>query len=107
MENNFLEYLEKIPNLAEEYMKKGRNILPVNKWMEWDKQVIIQLYEKSKGQRLDECLILVEALNQDDSMNEAKHLYYQQEHDGYSGLIVMDLVKRFSKKGFQFEKYMK
>lgn len=92
------EYERKLPELMDEWITKGREILTEEHWEDWEKCVLNQsnqLYENLPKQ----CLEIVEALNAGCSLEEAKALLEQQEHSGASLVLVLEMIKQFSHRG--------
>lgn len=92
------EYEHKLPELMNEWVAKGREMLAEEHWEDWDKCVLNQsnqLYENLPKQ----CLEVVEVLNSDCSLEEAKVILEQQEHSGASFVLVLEMIKQFSHRG--------
>ncbi len=92
------EYERKLPELMEEWIAKGREILAKEYWEDWEKYVLNrsnQLYENLPKQ----CLEVVEVLNSDCSLEEAKVILEQQGHSGASLVLVLEMIKQFSHRG--------
>lgn len=92
------EYERKLPELMNEWITMGREILAEEHWDDWEKYVLNQsnqLYENLPKQ----CLEVVEALNAGCSLEEAKAVLEQQGHSGASLVLVLDMIKQFSHRG--------
>lgn len=92
------EYQKKLPDLNKEWITRGHNILPRGKWDAWEQYVAgqsSQLYESIPEQ----CLDIVDALNRDCTLEEAKAKLEQQGHSGGSLGIVLEMIKQFSHRG--------
>ena len=92
------EYEHKLPELMEEWIAKGREILAKEYWEDWEKCVLNQsnqLYEYLPKQ----CLEVVEILDAGCSLEVAKSLLEQQGHSGASLVLVLEMIKQFSHRG--------
>lgn len=101
------EHKEIIPILSEEWKKKGREILTEDKWEYWDKIVPIRLGDLYHGMELGCCLDIVQILNNNGTLNEAKEEIDKQDHSGMSFSLVREMVREFSDKGNEFVDYLK
>ena len=100
------EHKEKTPELAKVWMERGRKILTEDKWDYWDKIVPIRLNDLYEGMELDSCLDIVDILNNDGTLEEAKKEIENQNHSGMSFGLVCSMVKEFSKRGNEFVEYV-
>jgi hypothetical protein len=101
------EHKEKIPELATVWMEKGRTVLSEDKWEYWDKVVPIRLDDLYQGMELGCCLDIVEILNNDGTLNQAKEKIVSQGHSGMSFGLVCSMVREFCDRGSEFVKYVK
>jgi hypothetical protein len=101
------EHKENIPNLAKLYMDKGRFILDMDKWEDWDKIVPIRLNDLYKGMELKDCLDIIKILNNSGTLKEAKEILDSQDHSGISYGLVCQLVKEFCRRGQEFFDYVR
>lgn len=101
------EHEERIPELTKEWSQKGREILSEDKWEYWDGIVPIRLGDLYRGMELGACLDIVEILNNNGSLDEAKEKIENQGHSGMSFSLVCAMVKEFSDRGNEFVEYVK
>jgi len=101
------EHQDSIPILAEEWKKRGREILTENRWEYWDKVVPIRLGDLYHGIELGCCLDIVEILNSNGTLNKAKEKIKSQNHSGMSYNLVCLMVREFCDKGQEFTDYVK
>lgn len=101
------EFKAQIPQLAEEWKKKGREILTEDKWNYWDEIVPVRLGDLYHGMELGNCLDIVKILNNDGSLEEAKQEMQKQGHSGMSWGLVRLMVKEFCERGEDFWDYVK
>lgn len=101
------EHKEKIPSLSEEWMNKGREILTEDKWEYWDKIVPIRLNDLYQGMELGYCLDIVQILNNNGTLDEAKGKIESQDHSGMSFGLVCSMVREFCSRGNEFVKYVR
>ncbi|WP_137743312.1 hypothetical protein [Robertmurraya siralis] len=101
------EHEERIPELSKVWMEKGRKILSEDKWEFWDEIVPIRLGDIYHGMELGNCLDIIEILNNNGSLDEAKEKIENQGHSGMSFSLVCAMVKEFSDRGNEFVEYVK
>lgn len=99
------EHKAKIPELSTEWIDRGHNILDEKYWVEWDKCVPIRLGDLYHGMELGNCLDIVEALNNNCNLDEAKKIIDGQDHSGMSYGLVRVMVKSFCDRGEEFYTY--
>lgn len=99
------EHKAKIPELSVEWMDRGHKILDEKYWKEWDECVPIRLGDLYHGMELGNCLDIVEALNDDCDLDEAKKIIDGQDHSGMSYGLVRVMVKSFCDRGEEFYAY--
>lgn len=92
------EYLERIPELKEYWIKKGREILNKNKWEIWDDTVPKLLEGIYKDGLLRNCLDIISLLNKD-KFNDAVELVNNQGHSGLSFSLICSMISMFSDNG--------
>lgn len=95
------EYLERIPELTECWIKKGREVLDKNKWDMWDDIVPKMLDDIYKDGLLRNCLDIVSLLNED-KFNDAVEAINNQGHSGLSFSLICSMISMFSDKGDEF-----
>ncbi|MGD6876847.1 hypothetical protein [Bacillus infantis] len=101
------EHEEKIPELTEVWMKKGRNVLSKDKWEYWDQIVPIRLNDLYRGMELGACLDIISVLNNGGTLDEAKTVIEEQDHSGMSFSLVCAMVNEFSDRGSEFVEYVR
>lgn len=101
------EHKEKIPELSKVWMEKGRAVLTEDKWEYWEKIVPIRLDDLYQGMELGCCLDIVEILNNDGTLDEAKEKIENQGHSGMSFGLVCSMVREFSDRGKEFVDYVR
>ena len=101
------EFKERIPSLSEEWIIKGREILTKDKWDYWDKIVPIRLGDLYHGMELGCCLDIVNILNNNGTLDEAKLMIESQDHSGMSWGLVCSMVKEFCDRGQEFCNYVR
>jgi hypothetical protein len=101
------EFQDKIPEYAEEWEKKGRDILTEDKWNYWDEIVPIRLGDLYHGMELGCCLDIVKILNNNGTLEEAKAEIEKQNHSGMSYGLVRAMVREFCNRGQEFADYTK
>ena len=100
------EHEAKIPQLSEEWSKKGREILSEDKWERWDKIVPIRLGDMYRGMELGASLDIIQILNSNGTLDEAKEMIENQGHSGASFGLVCGMVKEFCERGSEFVDYV-
>ena len=100
------EHKEKIPELSKVWMDKGREILTEDKWDYWDKIVPVRLNDLYQGMELGACLHIVNILNNNGTLEEAKEEIESQGHSGMSFGLVCSMVKKVSERGNEFVEYV-
>lgn len=101
------EHKESIPSLAKEWIAKGRNVLTEDHWEYWDKIVPIRLGDLYHGMELGCCLEIVDKLNDNCTLDEAKTIIENQDHSGMSYGLVCSMVKTFCDRGQEFVDYVR
>lgn len=101
------EFKAQIPQLTEEWKKKGREILTEYKWNYWDEIVPTRLNDLYHGWELGCCLDIVKILNNGETLEEAKQEIEKQGHSGMSWGLVRLMVKEFCERGEEFWDYIK
>ncbi len=99
------EHKAKIPELSVEWIDKGHKILDEKYWKEWDECVPIRLGDLYHGMELGNCLDIVEALNNNCDLDEAKKIIDGQDHSGMSYGLVRVMIKSFCDRGEEFYTY--
>lgn len=101
------EFQENLPNSIERWKARARTILPKDKLEYWDTIVPIRANDLYQGMELDQCLDLVEMLNNRCSLDEAKTKVESQNHSGMSFGLICQMVSKFSDRGQEFVEYVR
>lgn len=101
------EHNDKIPELTRVWMEKGRQVLTEDKWNYWDEIVPIRLGDLYRGMELGNCLEIIEILNNNGTLDEAKGKIDSQGHSGMSFELVCTMVKEFCERGNEFVEYVR
>lgn len=99
-------FRESLPDLEQYYVEKGHNILSEDKRYDWDKIVPIKLRDLYHGMELGNCLDIVDILNNNGSLEDAKEKMNAQGHSGVSWGLVRELVRAFADRGEEFANYI-
>lgn len=88
----------------------GRQVLPEDKWAEWDEIVPIRMESMYFGMELECCLAVIIALHVNrgnkKTFEDAKIVLDSQGHNGMSFSIVCSLLVKFSPWGEEFVSYV-
>ena len=106
-EEEKIKHEESIPELTKEWIEKGSKILDKEYHESWTKCVPIRLSDLYRGMELGMCLDIVDKLNKNCSLDEAKDIIDNQGHSGMSYSLVRSMVKSFCKRGNEFANYTK
>lgn len=106
-EKELKTHQDRIPELTEQWIKKGAEILDEDKLELWNKIVPIRLSDLYRGMELGNCLDIVKILKDGGTLDEAKAEMEKQGHSGMSFSLVCAMVKEFSPKGEEFVNYVK
>ena len=98
---------ESIPELTKEWINKGNKILDKEYHELWTKCVPIRLSDLYRGMELGASLEIIDKLNKNCSLDEAKDIIDNQGHSGMSYSLVRSMVKSFCKRGNEFANYTK
>ena len=98
---------ESIPELTKEWIKKGNKILDKEYHELWNECVPIRLSDLYRGMELGASLEIIDKLNKNCSLDEAKDIIDNQGHSGMSYSLVRSMVKSFCKRGNEFANYTK
>lgn len=101
------EHKEKIPELSQMWMEKGREVLSKDKWEYWDKIVPIRLGDLYRGMELGMSLDIIKILNSGGTLDEAKTKIENQGHSGMSFGLVCSMVKNLCDRGSEFTEYLR
>ncbi|MNH78590.1 hypothetical protein D3C73_308980 [compost metagenome] len=101
------EHKEKIPELTDLWRNKGKEVLSEDRWELWDNIVPIRLDDLYRGMELGACLDIVNILNNNGPLDEAKKTIESQGHTGMSFGLVCAMVKEFSDRGEEFVNYVR
>ena len=97
---------ESIPELAKEWINKGNKILDKEYHELWNECVPIRLLDLYRGMELGASLEIIDKLNKNCSLDEAKDIIDNQGHSGLSYNLVSSMVKAFCKRGNEFVNYI-
>lgn len=100
------EFKETIPSLADEWIKKGKEVLTEDKWDYWSEIVPIRLGDLYHGMELGCCLDIVKILNNNGTLEEANKEINKQNHSGMSFGLVRAMVREFCTRGDEFAQYV-
>ncbi|PAV30197.1 hypothetical protein CIL05_06950 [Virgibacillus profundi] len=105
------EHEDKIPELEQYWMKRGKEVLAEDKWKLWDEIVPVRLRDLYQGMELGNCLSIVEILGGGqkgdvDTLEVAKKEIDRQNHSGMSYGLVCSMVGEFSDRGKEFVEYV-
>ena|SRR5690606_12816034 len=106
-EREKMEHEKEIPKLTKEWIEKGKKILDEKYHELWNKIVPVRLKDIYRGFELKACLDIVEQLNKNCSLDEAKAIIEEQGHSGMSFGLVCSMIKEFSERGEEFVKYVR
>lgn len=95
------EYEAHLPELEEYWQERGHQVMEEKYWAEWDSCVPIQLRGLYEG-ILENCLELIEPLNNGCSIQDAGSLLEMQGHSGGSKAVVVELVRKLCHRGREF-----
>ena len=98
---------ESIPELTKEWINKGNKILDKEYHELWTSCVPIRLSDLYRGMELGASLEIIDKLNKNCSLDEAKDIIDNQGHSGMSYSLVRSMVKSFCKRGNEFANYTK
>jgi len=98
------KHKEAIPQLTKEWIEKGNNILHKNYHELWAKLVPIRLNGMYNGMELSASLDIINKLNANCNLEQAKELIDSQGHSGMSYTLVCRMVRELCDRGKEFEK---
>lgn len=101
------EHEDKIPELTELWIQRGKEILTEDRWTRWAEVVPVRLEDLYQGMELGCCLDIVKILNNNGTLDEAKAKIHDQGHSGMSFGLVCSMVKVFSDRGSEFVDYVR
>jgi predicted nuclease with TOPRIM domain len=101
------EYKERVPELSEIWIQKGKEVLTEDKWSYWEEIVPVRLNDLYHGMELGCCLDIVKILNNNGTLQEAKEKIESQDHSGMSFGLVCAMVKEFCLRGNEFVEYVR
>ena len=107
LERQQREHEEKIPELTKVWIQKGREILTEDKLEIWSEIVHIRLNDLYQGMELGACLDIVNILNNNGALDEAKEKIESQEHSGMSFGLVCSMVRELCERGNDFVEYVR
>jgi len=100
------EHELKIPELTEEWIKKGHDILDIKYWDKWDEIVPIRLKDLYHGMELKCCLEIIKMLNNGEPYENCKFVLDDQGHSGMSYSLVSRMIYEFCDEGQHFSNYI-
>lgn len=106
----YLEKLKKKNELAKQnaqnnipiWIEKGKKIIFEEKYQEWEDCVVKCANSIYNGKELDAALEIMEALENEKSLEQAIDILKQQNHSGASESLVKNIIFEFSPKGPEF-----
>ena len=101
------EHQAKIPQLTEEWVEKGKEVLDEKHWAYWEEIVPIRLEDLYKGMELGASLEIIRVLNEGGTLKQAQDKIFAQSHSGASFGLVCAMVRRFSDRGEEFVAYVR
>lgn len=101
------EHEEKIPELTKVWVEKGKEVLDEEYLDMWNDCVPIRLRDLYRGMELECCLDIVKMLNNDSSFEDCEAILDSQGHSGVSYSLVLGMIFHFSKRGKEFNQYIK
>ena len=99
------EHEEGIPKLITEWIEKGNKILDKKYQEYWAKIVPVRLRDIYKGLWVGACLEVIEQLNKNCDLEEAKIKIEEQGHSGMSFGLVCSMIREFCDRGNEFVEY--
>lgn len=96
--------IEGIPN----WIKRGHEILPKDKWEFWDEIVPIRAEDLYEGMELD-CTLDIEEILQEKAENSFKRASNELDSQGHSGMsysLMKAMIFQFCTNGKEFVKYL-
>lgn len=99
------EHEEAIPRLTEEWIEKGNKILDKKHHELWAKIVPIRLKDLYRGFELSACLDIIEQLNNNCDLEQAKMTIEEQGHSGMSFGLVCLMIRELCDRGTEFVNY--
>lgn len=96
------EYQKKVPELVQQWIDKGHEVLDQKYWSKWDEIVPIRLKDLYHGMELKASLEIIKPLNEGYGLNEAKEIIDNQGHSVMSFGLVRAIVKEFCERGSEF-----
>ena len=101
------EFKAQIPQLIEENIRKGHEILDEKYWNEWDEVVPIRLNDLYRGMELGATLELVKLLNEGEEFEKVNEVFKAQGHSGMSYSLMKSMVSTFCDRGKEFFEWEK
>ena len=101
------EHKTKIPELTQEWIMKGNQILDKKYHEKWASVVPIRLNDLYQGFELKACLDIINILNNDGTLENAKKEIENQGHSGMSFGLVRSMVHAFCDRGLEFAEFIK
>jgi len=99
------EHKDRVPELTQEWITKGNKILDEKYREKWASVVPIRLDDLYQGFELKACLDIINILNNDGTLEDAKCEIKKQGHSGMSFGLVCSMVSAFCERGVEFSQY--
>ena len=96
--NEKMEASEKIPY----WIRRGQKFIYTERGEEWERYVKTRAKGIYNGMDLDAVLELMEGLENGESIEKVKEIFYNQNHSGSSEELVRNAIFKFSKRGPEF-----
>jgi len=96
------EFNNNLPQMIQEWSKKGEEILDPEFLDEWKRIVPIRAKDIYRGMELDASLEIIKSLNAGNSFEVVAEIIKSQSHSGRSHGLVCAMVQVFSKRGTKF-----
>lgn len=100
------KHTESIPELARDWVEKGKQILDKKYLDLWSECVPIRLSDLYQGMELGMCLDIVKELNGGCEFEKVKEILENQGHSGMSYGLVCSMIKSFCNRGVEFISYL-
>lgn len=84
------------------WIREGQALIFPQRHDEWEKYVVESTKSLYHGYEIECALEIMQALENDVSMEEVKQIFIDQKHSGLSAAVVRNIVFLFSSKGPEF-----
>lgn len=88
--------------LIKKWINEGHRVLSSDRWKQWDECVPAHINGIYGGAELKSCIEIIEILNTTGDFEQAKKVFINQNHSGWSYGIVVTMIKFFCDKGPAF-----